>query len=110
MRILAALALLLPVLCSAQYTFGPLRLDDELDNSFFYPVLSPRANGNLFCTWASTSDERIATYGQIVSPSGEFVGDRVLYQEVEPGHMGIVCPAKLKVLPLENGGEARLIF
>jgi hypothetical protein len=104
------LAVLLPALCIAQYTFGPTRLDDGLDNSFFYPVLSPRADGSLFCTWASLSEARIGTYGQFITPAGEFAGARIPYQEVEPGHNGIVCPAKLRVLPLANGGEGRLIF
>lgn len=102
--------LVYPALCLAQYTFGPFRVDDGLDHSFFYPVMNPREDGTLFCTWASTSDERIGTYGQFVTPSGELQGARIPYQEVEPGHMGIVCPAKLKVLPLSNGGESRLIF
>lgn len=110
MKTIITAAILLPILAFAQYSFGPTRLDDSQDNSFFYPVLSPRADGNLFCTWASTSDARIGTYGQFISPSGEFTGDRIPYQEVVPGHHGIVCPAKLRVLPLANGGEGRLIF
>lgn len=106
----AWLVILFPALLFAQVTFGPERLDDMLDVSFFYPVMNPSPAGDLFCTWASSSDARIATFGQHVGYDGQLHGPRLLYQSVVPGDGGVVCPAKLTVLPLTDGSAAQLIF
>jgi hypothetical protein len=108
MRVL--LILLLPVVALAQVTFGPLRLDDSLDVSYFYPVMNPWPTGDLLCTWASSSDARIATYGQHVGYDGGLIGPRHEYQNVVPGTGGVVCPAKLIVLPHADASQSQLIF
>jgi hypothetical protein len=102
--------LLLPTLLFAQVSFGPTRLDDSLDASYFYPVMNLTQQNDLFCTWASSSDTRIATFGQYVGLDGQLGGPRVLYQAVAPGEGGVVCPAKLTVFRGLDGSETQLIF
>ena len=104
------IALLLPAIVFAQYTFGPIRLDDGTDQNYFYPSLSVNPQGQIHSVWSSTSDARIAAFGRAISPDGQTLGPIETYQSVPPGFEGIVCPARLTELILPDQRRAWQLF
>lgn len=91
----------------AQYTFGPLRLDDEQDNHFLYPAVTSEPDGNLLYTWASWSPTRLSTCGQRMTPDGDLLGPRIIYEEGVPTQT--TCPAQATVIKLADGREVQLL-
>ena len=106
MFMLILLLALLPLTAGAQYTFGPVRLDNGEDNLFYYPLIQANA-ADLLCMWASTSDTHLAAYGQRLSLSGNVIGERQTYEDIPVGQA--TCPASMQFVPLLGGGEIRLL-
>jgi hypothetical protein len=109
LRIVIGLVLLFPTLLIAQNTFGPTRIDDGLDSAHFYPSLFAREVEEVWCTWASVSATRLASFGQRLGSDGEFLGARETFESRVPGQGQVTCPGALQIVPLAGGGEARLL-
>ncbi|RPH96686.1 hypothetical protein EHM69_00620 [candidate division KSB1 bacterium] len=100
---------LLPLTAAAQFTFGPLRLDDESVGRFCYPSVEVTNDDTLRCMWSSISEFWLSTMGQQVAPNGDLLGARIPY-EVVPVGGSISCPAIVSFTRLSNRGTAQLIF
>jgi hypothetical protein len=104
--ILFLLFVLLPLTAEAQTTFGPLRLDDSLAQTFYYPNLVSVGDTALRCMWSSQTDATVKVESRMLTVNGAPLGPRVLLDSADGQ---FTCPAFLSLLPLNSGGDARLI-
>ena len=105
--ILFLLLALLPLTAEAQVTFGPLRLDDSLAQYFYYPSVTPVGDTTLRCMWASQFASTVMAHSRIVGLNGEPVGPRTV---LDSANGQFTCPPSVSLLPLNSGGEARLVW
>ncbi len=99
--------LLVPLAVWAQFSFDPVRLDNAAGEDYYYPHIE-LADGNLLCTWSSTSETVIAAHGRHVAPDGQLLGTEN-YQEIAQGGV-IWCPANLFLLHAADGSDPYMTF
>lgn len=99
---------LLPLTAHAQWTFGPVRLDDSLAMEYSYPSIAEVDNNQLRCLWTSYSSGRISAFGQVMGQNGTLIGGRIVYEDQPLGQY--TCAPQLTIVPLTIGGEARLFY
>jgi hypothetical protein len=104
--ILFLLLALLPLTAEAQVTFDPLRLDDSLAHTFYYPNVVSVGDTTLRCMWASQLAATVMAHSRIVGLDGEPVGPRTV---LDSANGQFTCPASVSLMPLNSGGEARLV-
>jgi hypothetical protein len=104
--ILLLLLALLPLTADAQVTFGPLRLDDSLAQTFYYPNLAAAGDTALRCMWSSQSSATVKVESRILTLNGAPLGPRVLLDSADGQ---FTCAPSLSLMPLHSGGDARLI-
>lgn len=105
--ILFLLLALLPLTAEAQVTFGPLRLDDSLAQYFYYPSVTPVGDTTLRCMWASQLAATVMAHSRIVGLDGQSLGPRIVLDSANGQY---TCPPSVALLPLNTGGEARLVY
>ncbi|MBU0508770.1 hypothetical protein KKH27_08040 [bacterium] len=98
---------LLPLVAWGQFTFAPVRLDDGLAESYYYPRVEAVSEDSLLCTWGSDTEGAFVTWGRRVAANGSPAGSWTLLHDA--GGQA-TCPASVKSLPLSVGGEARLFY
>ena len=104
---LLLLILLAPLAASAQVSFDPVRLDDSTAISYAIPRIA-EDGGGLSCLWAALSSSVIGGYRRGMSQDGDPLGGIEVLDAVSLPSQS--CPPELMVLPLNDGGEARLAF
>jgi hypothetical protein len=104
--ILLLLLALLPLTAEAQVTFGPLRLDDSLAHFFYYPDVSRQEDTTLRCMWSSQIGAVVKVQSHTLGLEGTPIGPRIL---VDSAGGQFTCPAFVSQMPLNSGGEARLV-
>jgi hypothetical protein len=105
--LLLLLLLMLPAAVFAQHSFGPLRLDDSTYDNYYYPRLIPDHGDAVLCLWSGTSAARLTAYGQRFATDGIPLSLPLIYEE--QGSESYRCAASVNIVPLSNGGEARLV-
>lgn len=103
------LFVLLPLTAAAQFTFGPLRLDDGEEGTFYYPSVAADGEDTLRCMWSSISELWLSTMGQYIAPNGSALGNRMIYERVPEGGP-YSCSAQISILPLSDGRTAQLVY
>jgi len=104
----AILLALLPLTALAQFTFGPLRLDGGVGESFEYPSVEVIHAESLLCTWGEQRGAAsFSAQGQMLAPDGTPLGGRIVFRDQI---QQATCAPKMDILPLTGGGEARLFF
>ena len=99
---------LLSLLATAQPQFGPVRMDAETDERFFFPTIALTDQNQLYCTWASANVDWIGAYGQHVDMSGNLVGSRDTLDIQDTGLVS--CPPRVEFQTLSTGAWAKLIY
>lgn len=93
---------------SAQIQFGPVRMDPETDERFFFPTIAVTEDNRLYCTWASANVDWIGAYGQHLDFSGNLVGQR---DSLDIQDTGLVsCPPRVEYQTLNSGAWAKMIY
>ncbi len=99
---------LLSFTARAQLQFGPVRMDAETDERFFFPTVVLTDQNQLYCTWASANVDWIGAYGQHVDMTGNLVGAR---DTLDIQDTGIVsCPPRVEYQTLTSGAWAKMIY
>ena len=98
----------LSMLATAQPQFGPVRMDAETDERFFFPTIALTEENQLYCTWASANVEWIGAYGQHIDMSGNVIGAR---DTLDIQSTGLVsCPPRVEYQTLTTGAWAKMIY
>ena len=104
----AILLALLPLTAFAEFTFGPLRLDEGVGASFEYPSVEVVRAESLRCTWGEQRGAAsFSAQGQMLALDGTPQGERIVFRDQI---QQATCAPKMDILPLIGGGEARLFF
>jgi hypothetical protein len=101
------IVLLMPLALFAQYTFGPVRLDDGTGELYSYSHVRQEPDGGFICTWALGTADVIGTYGQRIAPDGSLVGERICYESRV--NDGFVCGATATIVRCTDGREGQLL-
>ena len=92
----------------AQPEFGPVRMDEETDERFFFPTIEVTDANTLYCTWASANVDWIGAYGREVDLQGNLVGDLDTVDIAST--VFVSCPPRVEFRALPNGATCKMIY
>lgn len=92
----------------AQPEFGPVRMDGETDERFFYPTIEVTESNTFYSTWASANLDWIGAYGREVNMQGEIVSDIDTLDIAST--VFVSCPPRVEQQRRADGAYCHMIY